>query len=165
MTTSDKITHVMDVLFFVALLVLIYFFARADKEHDRHLASLEGTIQKLQGQVTLLEAKLVPAKRHNRLRNLAHCLSEATIFAKKNGAWVLVWRLDEHVLASGASALCLLISITLAETPQDYRFKVEKLLEGLAQPMELEIAPDGRIFINEYSGRLKIYRPDTKTSR
>jgi preprotein translocase subunit SecG len=62
MTTSDKITHVMDVLFFVALLVLIFFFARADKEHDRHIASLEGTIQQLQGQVTLLEAKLVPAK-------------------------------------------------------------------------------------------------------
>jgi len=62
MTTSDKITHVMDVLFFVALLVLIFFFARADREHDRHIASLEGTVQKLQGQVTLLEAKLAPAK-------------------------------------------------------------------------------------------------------
>jgi hypothetical protein len=62
MTTSDKITHVMDVLFFVALLVLIFFFARADREHDRHIASLEGTVQKLQGQVALLEAKLAPAK-------------------------------------------------------------------------------------------------------
>src|SRR5687768_1563761 len=68
----------------------------------------------------------------------------------------------KRVLAYGASALCLLTSIVLAEAPQDYRFKVEKLLEGLAQPMELEIAPDGRIFINEYPGRLKIYRPDTK---
>jgi cytochrome c len=66
------------------------------------------------------------------------------------------------VLAFGASALCFLTSIAIAETPQDYRFKVEKLLDGLAQPMELEIAPDGRIFINEYPGRLKIYHPDTK---
>jgi cytochrome c len=46
--------------------------------------------------------------------------------------------------------------------PPDYRFKVETLLEGVPQPMEIEIAPDGRIFFNEYSGRLKIYQPATK---
>ena len=28
--------------------------------------------------------------------------------------------------------------------------------------MEIEIAPDGRIFFNEYGGKLKIYHPDTK---
>ncbi len=45
---------------------------------------------------------------------------------------------------------------------EDYRFKVEKLAGNLAQPMELEIAPDGRIFFNEYPGALRIYHPDTK---
>jgi len=45
---------------------------------------------------------------------------------------------------------------------EDYRFKVEKLLGGIPQPMELEFAPDGRLFINEYQGALKIYHPDTK---
>ena len=49
-----------------------------------------------------------------------------------------------------------------AEAPPDYRFKVETLFEGVAQPMELELAPDGRIFFNEIGGKLKIYRPDTK---
>ena len=49
-----------------------------------------------------------------------------------------------------------------AEVPPDYRFKVETLFEGIPQPMELEIAPDGRIFFNEYGGKLKIYHPDTK---
>src|SRR5687768_3096148 len=46
--------------------------------------------------------------------------------------------------------------------PPDYRFKVETLFEGVPQPMEIEIAPDGRIFFNEFSGRLKIYQPATK---
>jgi len=33
--------------------------------------------------------------------------------------------------------------------PPDYRFKIEVLTAGLPQPMELELAPDGRIFFNE----------------
>src|SRR6266850_5907162 len=45
--------------------------------------------------------------------------------------------------------------------PADYRFKVEVLAEGMPQPMELELAPDGRIFFNEISGKLKIYKPAT----
>ena len=51
-----------------------------------------------------------------------------------------------------------------AETPAvaDYRFKVEKLVGNMPQPMELEIAPDGRIFFNEYGGKLKIYHPETR---
>jgi len=44
----------------------------------------------------------------------------------------------------------------------DARFKVEKLLEGLPQPMHLELGPDGRIWFNEYTGALKIYDPKTK---
>jgi cytochrome c len=42
----------------------------------------------------------------------------------------------------------------------DYRFKVEVLAEGMPQPMELELAPDGRIFFNEIAGKLKIWKPN-----
>ena len=49
-----------------------------------------------------------------------------------------------------------------AEVPPDYRFQVETLFEGIPQPMELKIAPDGRIFFNEYGGKLKVWHPDTK---
>ena len=56
----------------------------------------------------------------------------------------------------------LTATILAADTPQDFRFKVETLAEGMPQPMELEIAPDGRIFFNEYAGKLKVYHPDTK---
>src|SRR3954447_8247217 len=43
--------------------------------------------------------------------------------------------------------------------PPDYRFKIETLTENIPQPMELELAPDGRIFFNEIGGKLKIYKP------
>lgn len=46
--------------------------------------------------------------------------------------------------------------------PEDVRFQTETLLTGLPQPMHLEIAPDGRIWFNEYLGALKIYDPKTK---
>lgn len=46
--------------------------------------------------------------------------------------------------------------------PPDYRFKVETLFEDIAQPMEIELAPDGRLFFNEYKGTLKIYSPATR---
>src|SRR5688572_4995232 len=50
-----------------------------------------------------------------------------------------------------------------AEPIDDYRFKVEKLAEGMHRPMELEIAPDGRIFFNEYeTGKLRYLNPVTK---
>jgi cytochrome c len=46
-----------------------------------------------------------------------------------------------------------------AEPPPDYRFKAETLATGMAQPMELELAPDGRIFFNEIAGPLRIWKP------
>jgi hypothetical protein len=58
MTTSDKITHVVDVIFLIGIAVLVYFFTRADREHERELSGLQGTVQQLQGKVTALEAKL-----------------------------------------------------------------------------------------------------------
>ena len=53
-----------------------------------------------------------------------------------------------------------------AKTPapiEDFRFKVEVLAVGLVQPMELELAPDGRIFFNEIKGPLKIWKPGTQS--
>lgn len=47
-----------------------------------------------------------------------------------------------------------------AAPPPDYRFRAETLATGLSQPMELELAPDGRIFFNEITGRLRIRKPD-----
>ncbi len=58
MTTSDKVTHVVDVLFLIGIVVLVYFFNRTDKEHERELSSLQATVQMLQGKVTTLEGKL-----------------------------------------------------------------------------------------------------------
>ena len=57
MTTSDKITHAVDVLFLIGIVVLVYFFSRADKEHERELSALQATVQELQGKVTTLEGK------------------------------------------------------------------------------------------------------------
>lgn len=60
------------------------------------------------------------------------------------------------------TSLILAASLSAGDAPPDYRFQVETLLEGMPQPMELEIAPDGRIFFNEYAGVLRIYDPRTK---
>jgi cytochrome c len=55
-------------------------------------------------------------------------------------------------------------SLALAQTPPpDARYKVEVLAEGMAQPMELEVAPDGRIFFVEIGGKLRIWKPDTRS--
>ena len=55
----------------------------------------------------------------------------------------------------------LVAAASFADEPEDFRFKVERLAGAFAQPMELEIAPDGRVFINEYGGKLKILNPAT----
>ncbi len=66
------------------------------------------------------------------------------------------------------SALLLLsilpctIPLCAAEPPPDYRYKVETLLEGMPQPMELQFAPDGRLFFIEIEGKVKIFHYDTK---
>ena len=63
------------------------------------------------------------------------------------------------------SALCLLFPAVLSAqspAPPDGRYKVEILATGMPQPMELELAPDGRIFFIEIAGKLRIWKPDTK---
>lgn len=51
---------------------------------------------------------------------------------------------------------------TKAEAPDEYRFKKVVLAENLADPFELDIAPDGRVFFIEKSGNLKAYSPVSK---
>jgi len=55
-------------------------------------------------------------------------------------------------------------SIALAaDPPPDSRWKIEVLAQGMPQPMELERAPDGRIFFIEIAGKLRIWKPDSRT--
>jgi cytochrome c len=58
--------------------------------------------------------------------------------------------------------LAISAGLSQAEMPPDYRYKIETLFENIPQPMEIELAPDGRLFFNEFSGSLKIYHPDTR---
>lgn len=53
-------------------------------------------------------------------------------------------------------------SVPSTAAVQDFRYKVDILQEGMPQPMELEIAPDGRIFFNEIGGALKILKPGNR---
>jgi cytochrome c len=68
------------------------------------------------------------------------------------------------------SALLLTISFSLLQVPHvrgelaDYRYKFEVLETGMPQPMELELAPDGRIFFNEIGGSLKVWKPEIKAT-
>jgi cytochrome c len=54
---------------------------------------------------------------------------------------------------------CFAAALAVAAPPPDFRFKAETLAPGLIQPMELELAPDGRIFFNEINGKLRIFHP------
>lgn len=65
-------------------------------------------------------------------------------------------------LATATSLLLIAVGAAAGEAPPDYRFRVETLVEGMPQPMELEIAPDGRIFFNEYGGTLRIFDPKSR---
>ena len=50
------------------------------------------------------------------------------------------------------------------EVSDDYRYHVEVLAQSILKPMELEIAPDGRIFVNDIEGTLHILRPESGES-
>jgi cytochrome c len=49
-------------------------------------------------------------------------------------------------------------ALCVPAAPPDYRFHVDVLAEGMPQPMQLEFAPDGRIFFIEISGKVRIYK-------
>ena len=69
-------------------------------------------------------------------------------------------RKTAHLIA-GAS---LWISLPARSELADYRYQFEVLETGMPQPMELELAPDGRIFFNEIGGSLKVWKPQIKAS-
>ena len=49
----------------------------------------------------------------------------------------------------------------MAQVPDDSHFKVETLVEGLVDAMEIAILPSQDVFIAERTGALKWYSPDT----
>ena len=60
--------------------------------------------------------------------------------------------------------LAFLAAATLSQAEvTDYRFQVEVLAKGMPQPMQLHLAPDGRIFFNEIAGFLKVWKPELRT--
>jgi cytochrome c len=65
-----------------------------------------------------------------------------------------------RVWAMIASLLCFTPDL-FAETNE---FRKVILAKGLNDPMELSVAPDGRVFFVERSGTLKIWKPDTQTT-
>lgn len=46
--------------------------------------------------------------------------------------------------------------------PDASRYQIETLVEDIPQPMQMQIAPDGRIFLIEIGGKLKIWSPKTR---
>ena len=54
---------------------------------------------------------------------------------------------------------------TVAEEVDPNRFEKVTIATGLVQPMQMAIAPDGRVFLIELAGNLKLIDPKTKTSR
>ena len=58
--------------------------------------------------------------------------------------------------------LSALASVPAFAAVEDFRYKIDVLAEGMAQPMELELAPDGRIFFNEIGGKLRILKAGAK---
>src|SRR5688572_2847901 len=62
-------------------------------------------------------------------------------------------------------AILLLLALnTAAESVATNQFRKVVLAKQLNDPMELSVAPDGRVFFVERSGALKIWRPDTQTT-
>lgn len=65
-------------------------------------------------------------------------------------------------LLSLSFSMVLASAFSASAGVEDFRFQVETLAEGMPQPMQIKIAPDGRIFFNEYLGKLRILHPETK---
>jgi cytochrome c len=60
------------------------------------------------------------------------------------------------------NCLCLAFFVSIAsfaQKPEDSRFTVNTLVQGLDEPMELTSLPDGRILLVERKGALKLYDP------
>jgi cytochrome c len=60
-------------------------------------------------------------------------------------------------------SLALLAAVSVAAAPYDRtRLTPTRVVGDLLRPMEMEIAPDGRIFLVELAGKLRIVQPDTQ---
>ncbi len=57
------------------------------------------------------------------------------------------------------------VVLCATEETDPKRFEKVTIATGLVQPMQMAIAPDGRIFLIELAGNLKLIDPITKTSR
>lgn len=53
------------------------------------------------------------------------------------------------------------VGAEVAPVPADEHFKVEKVSEGLVDAMEIAVAGDGRVFIVERTGAVKLFRPNS----
>ena len=70
-------------------------------------------------------------------------------------------------LLLAATGLCLAVpAFARAQDapPPDDRFDVTLLEKSITQGTRIATAPDGRVLLAERDGRLKIYKPDTKTT-
>ncbi len=54
-----------------------------------------------------------------------------------------------------------LASLTHAAAPEELRYRAEVLAEGMPQPIEFQIAPDGRVFWIEIAGKVRLLDPKT----
>ena len=71
--------------------------------------------------------------------------------------------------AASSSAPVVPASQTISEpelkAPEDNRFTKTILTNDLNEPMELAVAPDGRVFITERGGRCYVYSPATNSTK
>ncbi len=62
-----------------------------------------------------------------------------------------------RLLTAVCLILCAASAMAQVESVDSSRFEVNVLASGLIQPMELAVAPDGRVFFIELAGKLKMY--------
>src|SRR4051794_11976528 len=70
-----------------------------------------------------------------------------------------------HALAAGAAALLVVLGWSgsaRAQDPVAADFQKVVLDDNTQNPMELDVAPDGRVFYIERDGRLQVWKPDTQ---
>src|SRR3954468_17828172 len=70
-----------------------------------------------------------------------------------------------HALAAGAAALLVVLGwsgTARAQDPVAADFQKVTLDDNTSNPMELDVAPDGRVFYIERDGRLQVWKPNTQ---
>lgn len=75
------------------------------------------------------------------------------------------WSATKFYLSIVILSTFLFSRFCLAEQSDPNRFEKVTIATGLVQPMQMAIAPDGRIFLIELAGNLKLIDPLTKTSK